>query len=133
MGNSIPWGLAWLLVLLLTPLLWEMAMEPAERSGHWRSPGPAQGLDLQRRGLAEMGELQGWRGSTGAGEGRGPQRCALSSRCAGPSVLAGPEEGRAGPAWGRPGWDPSTSHPPAPSQDGEQGQHPVPARREHRS
>lgn len=98
-----------------------------EGSRHQWSPQPAQALDLQWGGLAETGGAAGLGGllvcggPAAGGEGWGPRHCAVSSRCAGSSVLAGPEEGRAGPAQGLPGWDPSTSRPPALSQGGGAG------------
>lgn len=73
-------------------------MVPTDSTG----PSPAVERCGRDGGAAGLGLC--WRvgGPAGVGEGRGSRRCAGSSRCAEASVLAGPEEGRAGPAWLRP-------------------------------
>lgn len=108
--------------------LWEMPWRGAGTSGphSQHRPWTCSGEVWQRRGSCRAGGLLVCGGPAAGGEGWGPRHCAVSSRCAGSSVLAGPEEGRAGPAQGLPGWDPSTSRPPALSQGGGAGPwHPI--------
>lgn len=128
MGSNIVWGLAWLLALLLIPVLVpascgrchggeQAPVVPTASTG----PGPAVGRSGRDGGSCRAGGLLACGGPAAGGEGWGPRHCAVSSRCTRSSVLAGPEEGRAGPAQGLPGWDPSTSRPPALSQGGGAG------------
>lgn len=80
--------------------LWEMSWSLWRAAGTGGPQGQhrawtCSGEGWQRRGSCRAGGLLGC--PAAGGEGRGARRCALSSRRAVSGVLAGSEEGRAGP------------------------------------